>query len=254
MSTGHLPLEGLPGEVQETLRAYVTETMELLGDVVEGIVLYGSAIRGEFLPGRSNLNLLFVTRTSQPDVLQQYTKIHRRWSKEQIVVPLFVTERELPAAASVFPLEYLEMQAHHRLLAGRDPFVGLQIDPRHLAIQVEQGLHGNLIRLRQRYVEGGGTQEAVTILLPLSVTALLPCLRGLQRLLARPATQAADVLLKDLETALTVDLAGLHDAVHLKRGLITPGPAEVPRLFQRYVASLEVLIERLGDLKRQGRV
>lgn len=254
MSTGHRLFDGLPDESRQTLRAYVTEATERLGDAVEGIILYGSAVHGEFLPGRSNLNLLFVLKTCRPDVLQQYATMHRLWSKEQIVVPLFMTERELLRTAAVFPLEYLEMQAHHRLLAGRDPLIGLQIDPRHLAIQVEQGLQGNLIRLRQRYVEGGAAQEAATILLTLSITSLLPCLRGLQRLLTRPLTQPVDALLKDIESALTVDLAGLYDALHLKRGLITPGPAEVPRLFQRYVAGLEDLIERVGDLTRQGRV
>ncbi len=249
-----LSLDGLPNEVHDTLDAFVTQVTETFGDIVEGIILYGSAVRGDFLPGRSNLNILLLLTSSQPDVLQRYAKLHRRWSKEQIVVPLFVTEQELQATASVFPLEYLEMQAHHRLLVGHDPLVGLKIDLRHLAIQVEQGLHGNLIRLRQRYVEGGSGTEAAAILLPLSVTSLLPCLRGIQRLLGHPLTQPSDAVIKELETTLDADLTGLHDALQLKRGLITPGPAEVPRLFQRHVASLESLIERFAEFKRQGRI
>jgi hypothetical protein len=253
MSNNLLPLDGLPEEVQDQLRTYVPEMTGLFGDLLEGIILYGSSVRGDFLPGRSNLNLFFLLKSTQPDVLNRYAKVHRRWSQEQIVVPLFMTERELVVAASVFPLEYLEMQSQHRLLIGHDPLSGLQIHSSHLAVQVEQGFSGNLMRLRQRYVEGGGTQEAVTILLPLSIMSLLPCLRGLQRLLGRPITQAGDVLLKDIEAALTVDLAGLHDALHLKRGRITPGSAEMPRLFQRYATSLEVLSERVTDLKRQGR-
>ena len=42
-----------------------------------------------------------------------------------------------------------------------------------------------------------------------------------------------------------IDLAGLTDVLHLKRGIITPGPVEVPRLFDRYAANLEAL-DRIG--------
>ena len=48
----------IPSEVQQLLQRYVKETTALLGSQLEGIVLYGSAVRGEFLPGRSNINLL----------------------------------------------------------------------------------------------------------------------------------------------------------------------------------------------------
>ena len=50
------------------------------------------------------------------------------------------------------------------------------------------------MRLRQRFVEGGGTEEATTMLLPLSLTALLPCLRGVQRLAGQPALYQSDAL------------------------------------------------------------
>lgn len=50
----------IPTEVQELLKRYVKETTALLGSQLEGILLYGSAVGGEFLPGRSNLNLLLM--------------------------------------------------------------------------------------------------------------------------------------------------------------------------------------------------
>jgi hypothetical protein len=49
-------------------------------------------------------------------------------------------------------------------------------------------------------------------------------------------------LLKDFETHLGLDLAGLRDAVLLKRGGISPGPKEVPRLMDRYMESLAHLV------------
>lgn len=247
------PLDGLPTEVKETLRSYMPEVIELFGSTLEGIVLYGSAARDEYLPGRSNLNLLFLLATGEAAALKPYGKVHRRWSREQIVVPLFMTQPELEASAALFPLEYLEMKEHHRLLAGRDPFPGLSIDLRQLPFQVEQGLRGNLLRLRQRFVEGSGTVEAITILLPLSLTALLPCLRGLLRVMGYQPPTSSEATLKEVQSNLQCEVTAFVETFNLKRGLISPGAAEVPRLFGRYLACLEALIRRVDEWKAEGR-
>jgi hypothetical protein len=232
----------VPSEVQQLLQRYVKETTTLLGQQLEGILLYGSAVGGEFLPGRSNLNLLLMVSNYDREGMKRYAKAHQRWSREQFVVPLLVTEAELTRPGTVFPLEYLEIQEQHRVLWGRDPFIGLHIDRTHLAYQVQQGIQGNLVRLRQRFIEGGGTEEAMTMLLPLSLTALLPSLRGLQRLAGQPALFQSDSLLTAIRNMTGLDLAGLGDVLELKRGIISPGPAEVPRLYERYAGNLEALI------------
>ena len=235
-------IDGLPEETQKLLKSYVKDVAKVYGNELEGILLYGSAVRGEFLPGSSNLNVLLVMSSYDLAVLKKYDSIHKRWSKEHVVVPLFLTAADLQSASFAFPLEYQDIHECHRLLWGQDPFVGLKIDARYLAAEVLQALRGNLLRLRQRLVEGRSTEEAITILLSLSVTALLPALRGLQRLLDRPVMAHGEPLLKDLESHLEVDLTGLRDALALKRGHNSPGQKEIPRLMDRYLESLTRLV------------
>lgn len=235
-------IDGLPDDTHKLLKSYVKEVTKTYGNELEGIILYGSAVRGEFLPGRSNLNLLLVMSSYDLAVLKKYDGLHKRWSKEHVVVPLFLTSDDLQSASATFPLEYQDIHDSHRLLWGQDPFVGLKIDPRYLAAEVLQTLRGNLLRLRQRLVEGRSTEEAMTILLPLSITALLPALRGAQRLWGRPVLAHGEPLLKDLESHLNVDLTGLRDALLLKRGQISPGQKEIPRLMDRYLTSLTCLV------------
>ncbi|MGH7206933.1 MAG: hypothetical protein ACREI2_12080 [Nitrospiraceae bacterium] len=247
-------LQDLPLDVRETLRSYLTDVTALFGPSLEAVILYGSAARGEYLPGRSNINLLLLLAKHDIDALQRYGKEHRRWSKEHIVVPLFLTEEGLRSSTALFPLEFLEIKEQHVLLAGRDPFPTLAIDLRNLLVQCEQEIRGNLLRLRQRFVEGAGKPETVEILLPLSFTALLPCLRGLFRLLKIPIPRMTEALLESLQPSLGVDPVTFQDVLHLKRGLISPGPLEMPRLFERYGSSLQTLIERVEQLKAEGRL
>jgi hypothetical protein len=242
MSSVSWTIDGLPDETQQVLRAYVQDVVKTYGDQLDGVLLYGSAVRGEFVPGRSNVNLLLFVASYDVAVLKKYTGLHKRWSKEQIVVPLFLSRDDLQAAATVFPLEYLEIYDCHRTLWGQDPFVGFKVDQRHLVSEVLQGLRGNLLRVRQRFVEGGCTEEATTVLLPLSITTLLPVLRGVQRLLGRAVLSPCDALLDDLESQFGIDCAGLRDAWLLKRGRISPGQKEIPRLMDRYLGSLARLV------------
>lgn len=235
-------IDGLPDGTQKLLKSYVKDVLKVYGNELESIILYGSAVRGEFLPGLSNLNVLLILSSYDLSILKQYDSVHKRWSKEQVVVPLFLTKADLESASTAFPLEYQDILDCHRLLWGHDPFVGLKIDARYLAAEVVQGLRGNLLRLRQRLVEGRSTEEAITILLPLSITTLLPVLRGLQRLLGRPVMTHGEPLLKDVEAHLEIDLTGLRDALALKRGHISPGQKEIPRLMNRYIECLTRLV------------
>ena len=139
-------IDGLHEDTQQLLRSFVKDVIKTYGTQLESVVLFGSAVRGEFLPGRSNINVLLFLTSYDVALLTRYTTLHARWSKEQIVVPLFLTREDLQSAASVFPLEYLDIQDSHRALWGQDPFVGFKVDTRYLAGEVVQGLRGNLLR------------------------------------------------------------------------------------------------------------
>ncbi|NOT24316.1 MAG: hypothetical protein HOP22_16560 [Nitrospiraceae bacterium] len=234
-------IQGLSDNTQKLLRAYAKEVEGKFGEQLEGLLLYGSAVRGEFLPGRSNLNILLLVSSYDSALLKQYSSLHRQWSKEQIVAPLFLTEEELRRSAEIFPIEFLEIQEQHRVLGGRDPFIGFHVKTDRLREAVAQGFMSHLLRLRQRYVEGNGGDEATAILLPLSITSIVPLLRGVQRLLGRPALALSDAVIKDVAEQLHLDLQSLLDVWLLKRGQTSPGPHEMPRLFDRYLQAATLL-------------
>lgn len=250
MATAERIIEGLPDETQKLLHAYVKDVKALFGEQLEGVLLYGSAVRGEFLVGRSNLNLLLLVSSYDQAVLKKYGALHRRWSKEHILAPLFLTEEELRSSAPVFPLEYLEIQEQHRVLGGRDPFVGFRVDTARLAAEVRQGFMASLFRLRQRYVEGNATDDAALVLMSLSITGLLPLLRGIQRIQGRSTVYQSDALIKEVAEHLGLDLQGMQDALLLKRGQISPGHKEIPRLFERYLQAVTTLTNKVAELGR----
>ena len=75
MGTAERVIEGLPDETQKLLQNYVKEVKGAFGDQLEGLLLYGSAVRGEFLRGRSNLNILLLVSSYDSAVLKQYSRV-----------------------------------------------------------------------------------------------------------------------------------------------------------------------------------
>ena len=247
------PWSQLQEDTHAPLRGFLRSIRNQKSLIPQAVLVYGSAARGEFLQGYSNLNVLIVLEQITQPVLQGWSEIHKHWAGEKIVAPLFLTHNDLQQSSDVFPLEFLDIRECHVLLEGRDPFPELRVNPTHLFFQCRQEVHANLLRVRQCYVEGGGRVEAISTLLPLSLTALLPCLRGLYRLLDRPLNIKSPEVLDELTTTLDVDPSVFLEVWRLKRGLSTPGKHELPKLLERYLAGLGQLVSKVDSMNHEAR-
>ncbi len=244
----------LPEDVQDILTRYTEHLHKHWGENLQGLILFGSAARGDFLLGRSNINLLAVISDLSVRVLSHAGKIHQEWGKHQIIAPLLMTEKELVQTRSLFPLEFLQMAQNHVLLIGQDPFGKSPVDTVRLSWQCEHELMANLIRVRQRFIEGEGRNEAIHSLLILSITAVLPCLRGLLYCLGQPSQDQDQHILESLMTTVQFDPTVFLNILNIKRGLSSPGSFEWEKTYTRYLQNLEQFIERVRDIRQEGRL
>ncbi|MDR4461191.1 MAG: hypothetical protein MRJ67_11840 [Nitrospirales bacterium] len=252
MPTSMLQSLELPEDLRETLEQYLTQLQKDWGADLEGLLLYGSAARGDFIAGRSNFNFLVLVRAPSVSGLQRAGQLHRQWGKHQIVAPLVMTQEELSRSRYLFPLEYFQMQEHHVRLAGKDPFDARPIDRRQLGWQCEQELLANVFRIRQRFVEGEGRAEAIRALLILSITAVLPCVRGILRVIGQPSKGKDGQILESLPQALQFESTVLLEILQMKRGMNSPGSLEWLKVYERYLQALESLCRRVQTVRQES--
>jgi len=119
------------------------------------LVLYGSAARGDWVPGRSDVNVLLLVDDTSPTALRRLTPAVTEWHASGFSPPLIMGRAEWDRSADTFPIEITDMQLSHRVLCGPDPVVGMKVDPADLREAVERELRGKLVRLRQAYVRFG---------------------------------------------------------------------------------------------------
>lgn len=250
------PLDSLsiPEESREYFQAYLRDLEKTFQRNLEAVILYGSAARGDFIEGRSNWNLLVVVCSLSVTVIRDAGKLQKKGEKHHIVPPLLMTLEELHQSCSVYPLELLLMKESHVLLEGRDPFPDLQLSLEHLGWHCEREIRSHVIQVRQRLIEGEGRPEAIQAIMILSITALLPFLRGILRVLNH-SSQGTDMeVLERLPHTLQYHSPGLLDALKLKRGLRGPGALEWFKVYEQYLDALTELIARVQAIRAEGRL
>ena len=163
-------------------RDFARDLERAWGDALVSVVLYGSAARGEYRPGASDLNLLVLLRDIAPATLQRGAALARAWEAAKNPPPLVMGADEFRASADVFPMELADIRDAHVLLHGADPFDGVEISAADLRAQLERELKGAALRLRTRYLTQAGDAAAFQPVLLKSLSSFLVMFRTVLRL------------------------------------------------------------------------
>ena len=156
----------------------VSRMKEFAGENLESMILYGSAARGDFKEGHSDLNVLCVLRSVAARELTRVTPVVRWWSKDHNEpAPLFFTAEELRQSADVFSIELLDMQESRRVLFGADVVAGVLVPMNLHRVQVEHDLRTLLLKLRQHFLLTGQKESELRTAEAKSSSSVLALLR-----------------------------------------------------------------------------
>lgn len=156
----------------------VSRMKEYAADNLESLILYGSAARGDFKEGHSDLNVLCVLRSIAARELTRVTPVVHWWCKDQNEPsPLFFTAEELRQSADVFSIELLDMQRSRRVLFGSDVIDGIPVPMNLHRVQVEHDLRTLLLKLRQHFVLTGQKESELRAAEAKSSSSVLALLR-----------------------------------------------------------------------------
>jgi hypothetical protein len=174
--------------VDRVVNPFLSQVDSALGNGYSAI-LYGSAARGDFVPGRSDLNLMLITDDLSPARLAGLGTAFAGWRKSGYEPPLVILRSEWARATDVFPIEITDMRSGYEVLRGADPVAGLHVAPPDLRHALEREFRGKLLRLRQGYVAAGGDAAALGALAQRSSGTFLVLLRALLVLLGRTVSR-----------------------------------------------------------------
>ena len=171
------------------LEQFAAQVARALGDRLVALLLYGSWARGTHVPERSDVNTLLICDTVDHGLFEALAPAMRDWTRAGQPAPLIFTERDWRTSADAFPIEYADMRDASRLLAGRDPWAGIDVNRDDLRRQLEHELMGKLVRLRQAYAATAGNPKQLARIVVGSAGGFFTMLRAVLRFAGRPAPE-----------------------------------------------------------------
>jgi predicted nucleotidyltransferase len=242
----------LEEKTRAALRGLCADLSRELGKKLEAVVLHGSAARGDYIPGRSDVNVLVVVDAVTLEACDAALAPWRMSQRDAPIVVDLMTTTDLERSTDVFPLRFLNMQRGHTVLWGEDVLGGLDIQWDHLRLRVEQVIKVLLFDLRETYMRhasrpevlGGALSRAFGSYL-IAVGALLFLKDGDWWLSGKEKIAEVAARELDLDEPLMEKLLELH------RGELEPTPAQVRSLYESFMALVEVTADVVDQLEEQ---
>jgi len=228
----------IPTDVEQGLNEFCTSLSVACGPQLISVLLYGSVAKGEYVRGKSDVNVLLMLTESSLDGLDRLRPVI---AQAQLNLPLSVmvlTKADLDDAADVFSVKFLDIQRHHRVLFGPDVAPDLNVTTERLRRQCSRELMNLQLRLRQFYLQRALRPELIEKTLTQMLSPFLTILGVLLELKTgiAPPTKAAAASAAD---QLGLDRPLLEKLLGLKRGDLKPDAASLKTLYAGFMQTVQ---------------
>jgi len=231
----------------EKIDEFVKRIREAAGPNIEGIILFGSGVAGEFHPGLSDVNLLCVLRDGSYAALQALAPVAKWWDRQKQPPPLCMTRLELERSTDVFTIELLDIQEHHRVLFGDDVVQGLRISMHVHRVQVEYELREKLILLRQQVLLASGNDSRLWDLLLHSVPSFGTLFRHALIALGDSSPPGRREAVQALSKRVGFDPSAILQALEVREHKANSKKMDVNDIAARYLAAVEKVTSAVDE-------
>jgi hypothetical protein len=166
-------------------QTFVDELHGAVGDRLQAATLFGSAARGEWIEGVSDVNVMVLLDTLDAGILATAAPAVRH-AMEAGVVPLVMEMDEWRSAADVFVIELADMRDAHTPLFGDDPVTGPPVQPSLMRLQAERELRAKLLHLHGGMLVAAEDPARLGQLFALALPSFTTYMRATLRLAGRP--------------------------------------------------------------------
>lgn len=224
---------------EQALEKITAWLREIYGARLQSLIAYGSAAGGNHQSKHGGINLLAILDRLDAATLDLGAPA-AKWWKDQGHPPLVMwTRDEWDDSADVFPIEFSDIAAHHRVLSGENLFAHIPQFPELHRLQVEHDLRASVLRLRGAYMVRSRDAKALEALLLDSVSSFMTLFRHALAVLGEPWQVDKRQVLSAAAQRFQFSAAPLEEVLHARQagGRLQGGKLEPLRqLFAQYLA------------------
>jgi predicted nucleotidyltransferase len=239
----------IPKTPQEIFPEFVADLKGIYGEGLQSIILFGSGARGDYVPGKSDINFLVVLDEKAIDDLERAQPLIPKWKKRAVAVPLIMTKAFIRSSIDVYPVEFLNMKRHYHVVHGEDVLKDLVFDGKALRLQCERELKGKLMLLRTGFLETAGKAEDLRRLMAASITAFLSVFGALLLVRGREIPKERRDIVPAVAQTYGLDAAPFLRCIDLREGKKDLSLGDLKTIFRSYTGEIQKLIKAVDGLE-----
>lgn len=198
----------------------IEEIKKILGENLVTLVEYNNGDETKCLAICNNLDFKTLTDLKKVDI-----------------IPMVFTKNEIKNAVDVFPVEFLNIKRHHKLLYGENILENIDVSKEKLRHQLEFEFRSKLIHLRQAYLKSEG--DDVDDLILSAVPTLAPIIGALMYIKGAGTKYDPDVVkvMIGIDTKIVMDIYKIRT-----------GKAKFEGDKNKYIERLINVLTQVGDI------
>ena len=163
------------------------------------------------------------------------------WQRRGLDVPLLLPVSEFERSLDAFPLEYGDILAHHIVVHGEDPFVGLAVAPEDRRRACEVNVRSHAIHLREGFLLAAQQPRAVADLIVASATPFAALIQTFATVTGANPQSPPDALAAHVGRVAGVDQDLLSRLLRIEEDHALD-PDEAVQLYPPYLEVLQGLL------------
>jgi hypothetical protein len=199
--------------------------------------------------GKSDINFLVILSSAGMAKLRQAVEITEKWRRHAVTVPLVSTRDYIHASLDSFPIEFLDLKLHHRVIFGEDELGNLEISPPHLRLQLEREVKGYLLHLRKGLLETGYDRNALRDLLLRTIPAFAALFEAVLFLKNETVPKTRKEIFQKVAALADLEDGSITNLFHLQEKSDHLYREELWKIMEEYIAQIEKLTHYIDRLR-----
>lgn len=238
----------IPKTPEEIYQEFTGDFQNVFGENLVSIILYGSAARGEYVYKRSDINFLVVLTNQGMESLNRALSLVHKWAKRKVSTPLILTKHYIESSLDSFPIEFLTMKQHHKLVFGEDILESIDVDESHLRLQCERELRGKLLHLREGYLTTNGKTQPIKNLIRRTVPTFASIFTALLHLKGEETGGSKKHIFEKTTDVFGLDKNVFEKVLHIRNNTLKLKGDEINSLMQEYIEQIRKLTNIVDEL------
>lgn len=138
------------------MNKFVEELKNILNEKLVSVFVYGSKAH---LDSECDNNVMVIVENLDGNDLKNCSKTVSKWLKKN-PLPVFMGKEEWFNSCDIYPMEYADIKAHHRIVFGENLIDCVCVEKEDLRLHIELEVKNLLMRFRGHYVSNARIKDS----------------------------------------------------------------------------------------------